>query len=178
MPANTPNGVPYPLGTDRLSDGDDAIHNLALWVDDAWNTRARIYKNAAAQTLASGTATPITMDAEETDLKGMHDIAVNPSRITISRAGRYLVTGSVQFAAVAGVSGYRRAFIWKNGVAVAAQGNAPVNSATQFMNVVVPVLCIVGDYIELVGQHNQGANLDVLAGFNNTWLDVTYAGNV
>lgn len=33
MPANTPKGFPYPLGTDRVMDGDDAIHNLASAVD-------------------------------------------------------------------------------------------------------------------------------------------------
>lgn len=33
MPANTAKGFPYPLGTDRLADGDDAIHNLATAVD-------------------------------------------------------------------------------------------------------------------------------------------------
>lgn len=33
MPANTPKGFPYPLGTDRVTDGDDAIHNLATAID-------------------------------------------------------------------------------------------------------------------------------------------------
>ena len=33
MPANTPKGYPYPLGTDRVMDGDDSIHNLASAVD-------------------------------------------------------------------------------------------------------------------------------------------------
>lgn len=33
MPASTPHGYPYPLGTDRVMDGDDAIHNLATAVD-------------------------------------------------------------------------------------------------------------------------------------------------
>jgi hypothetical protein len=33
MPSTTPKGFPYPLGTDRLMDGDDAIHDLALAVD-------------------------------------------------------------------------------------------------------------------------------------------------
>lgn len=32
MPANTPNGLPYPLGTDRVMDGDDAIKNLATGI--------------------------------------------------------------------------------------------------------------------------------------------------
>lgn len=33
MPANTRLGYPYPLGTDRVMDGDDSIHNLATAVD-------------------------------------------------------------------------------------------------------------------------------------------------
>jgi hypothetical protein len=33
MPANTAKGYPYPLGTDRVTDGDDAIHSLASAVD-------------------------------------------------------------------------------------------------------------------------------------------------
>ena len=34
MPATTPNsGLPYPLGTDRVMDGDDAIHSLATALD-------------------------------------------------------------------------------------------------------------------------------------------------
>ena len=33
MPANTAKGYPYPLGTDRLMDGDDSIHSLATAVE-------------------------------------------------------------------------------------------------------------------------------------------------
>lgn len=38
MPATTPNlALPYPLGTDRVMDGDDAIHSLATALDGtAW----------------------------------------------------------------------------------------------------------------------------------------------
>lgn len=41
MPANTPKGYPYPLGTDRVMDGDDSIHALATAVDKrqaVWGT--------------------------------------------------------------------------------------------------------------------------------------------
>lgn len=31
--ATTPKGYPYPLGTDRVMDGDDAIHSLATAVE-------------------------------------------------------------------------------------------------------------------------------------------------
>jgi hypothetical protein len=34
MPANTSNGYPYPLGTDRVMDGDDSIKALAEAADD------------------------------------------------------------------------------------------------------------------------------------------------
>lgn len=33
MPSNTPNGLPYPVGTDRVADGDNAIRALAEAVD-------------------------------------------------------------------------------------------------------------------------------------------------
>lgn len=33
MPANTPHGYPYPLGTDRVADGDNDIQALATAVD-------------------------------------------------------------------------------------------------------------------------------------------------
>jgi hypothetical protein len=33
MPSTTPNGLPYPIGTDRVMDGDDAIKSLATAVD-------------------------------------------------------------------------------------------------------------------------------------------------
>jgi hypothetical protein len=33
MPANTPKGYTYPIGTDRVMDGDDAIKTLAEQID-------------------------------------------------------------------------------------------------------------------------------------------------
>jgi hypothetical protein len=37
--ANTPNGLPYPVGTDKVVDGDNAIRNLATTVDTKVLTR-------------------------------------------------------------------------------------------------------------------------------------------
>lgn len=34
--ATTANGLPYPVGTDRVADGDDAIRALAEALDPAW----------------------------------------------------------------------------------------------------------------------------------------------
>lgn len=38
MSSTTPGGLPYPLGTDRLMDGDDAIRALALAIDTRLGT--------------------------------------------------------------------------------------------------------------------------------------------
>ena len=46
MPATTTQGVPYPLGTDRVMDGDNAIQALAQWVDNSICFGAA-YTNAA-----------------------------------------------------------------------------------------------------------------------------------
>jgi hypothetical protein len=41
--ANTPGGLPYPLGTDKVVDGDDAIHALATWLDPTQNKLTFLY---------------------------------------------------------------------------------------------------------------------------------------
>lgn len=38
MPANTTHGLPYPLGTEPIAQGDDAIHNLAVALDPTVRT--------------------------------------------------------------------------------------------------------------------------------------------
>src|SRR4029077_470139 len=55
MPANTPKGFPYPLGTDRLMDGDDAIHNLATAVD----TLTGVFASGTVNTPVPGALNPV-----------------------------------------------------------------------------------------------------------------------
>lgn len=57
MPANTPKGYPYPLGTDRLMDGDDVIHSLASAVDSKLGVMA---SGAVTITVVTG-GTPVTV---------------------------------------------------------------------------------------------------------------------
>lgn len=78
MPATTTKGYPYPLGTDRLMDGDDAIHNLA----DAVNTKAG--------TLAGGVLTvPVTVNATNYQVAVTFPVGrfVNPPRVVCSTLG-------------------------------------------------------------------------------------------
>ena len=74
MPSQTSRGYPYPLGTDRVMDGDDSIHALAQAVEDklggphasgtvAIPTLAAAAASSVAVTLPAGrfTAAPIVL---------------------------------------------------------------------------------------------------------------------
>jgi hypothetical protein len=60
MPANTTNGYPYPLGTDPVADGDDAIHNLANAVDAMSGVSAAGAATASIPANNSGVYTTVT----------------------------------------------------------------------------------------------------------------------
>jgi hypothetical protein len=64
MPANTPKGFPYPVGTDRVMDGDDAIKNLATAVDTMLGTAAAaMVTSAVPGSLNTPVSTAITFPA-------------------------------------------------------------------------------------------------------------------
>lgn len=63
MPANTAKGYPYPLGTDRVMDGDDAIKNLATAVDTKLPARTAILSGTVVITNAIAANASITFPA-------------------------------------------------------------------------------------------------------------------
>jgi hypothetical protein len=112
MPANTPKGYPYPLGTDRVMDGDDAIHSLATAIDTKLGVAASGRYTAADAASAGAvqttvvtfpvglfTAAPVVMIVNET---------TNPTDIFTSVALNSTTTSSsslrsLRKASVAGV---------------------------------------------------------------------------
>lgn len=170
---NTANGVPYPAGTSALSTWAATMLALAQFLDDRLNTRCKVYDNAA-QTLTTGVAAVVSCEGEDTDAKGLHNPAVNPSRITVATAGRYEV--KAQCAFVANATGYRQVAILKNGAAVASVRVPAVSGVSTTLQAVGSVLCAVNDYIEMQVLQTSGGNLDTVAGAANTWLDATLTG--
>ena len=64
MPATTPKGYPYPLGTDRVMDGDDAIASLANAVDTKLGVAAAgIFTTGAPPTPNTPITTALTFPA-------------------------------------------------------------------------------------------------------------------
>ena len=66
--------------------------------------------NSGALTIATGVNTALTFDSERYDTDAIHDLVVNPGRLTCKTAGKYAFWGYVDWVANAGGS-YRQAFI-------------------------------------------------------------------
>lgn len=60
MPANTPKGYPYPLGTDRVMDGDNAIHDLATAIDTKLGVAAAGVVSVTIGTINTSVSAAIT----------------------------------------------------------------------------------------------------------------------
>lgn len=95
MPSATPGGLPYPIGTDYVVDGDDAIRNLATAVDTAsmgGSARARATAASAALTINTWATVPLNA---QTDVHVSSDPAFTytPASFgyTINRNGLYLI---------------------------------------------------------------------------------------
>lgn len=121
--------------------------------------RARIF-HSVAQNAVAGT-TVLTFDSERWDTDGMHDPAA-PTKLTIVRAGTYLVFGTVAFQ-VDGTGSYRRASILLNGLTYIARSDRPPAPAVvrPYPSPSTAWDFVAGDYVELVAEHDATSTLTV-----------------
>jgi len=99
MGSTTTKGYPYPVGTDRVMDGDDAIKALAEAIDgDALFTKA----TTVGQSVAMNTVTQVSWNAASPN--GCALTKTSASVWTVTKAGLYVVTGSVFTAAFSNTS--------------------------------------------------------------------------
>lgn len=100
MPAATTKGYPYPVGTDRVMDGDNAIQALAEAIDgDANYTRAI---STGQGPLVVSTDTPILWDAPS--VNGCALTKTSTSLWTVTKPGIYVVTAGVFTTGFTGVA--------------------------------------------------------------------------
>jgi hypothetical protein len=113
------------------------------------------------QSIANNAYTAISWDTETWDTAGMHD-ATNPTRITITEAGKYLVTFHGPFD-ING-SGVRAWQIYKNGAqAIADHIDNTLAAIEPFMGCTTIAEFAVGDYLEARVYQNSGGALNFLA---------------
>ncbi len=127
---------------------------------------ARVVRSTSLS-LTDNTDTAITLsDSETFDTDGFHDLVTNSSRMTIPAglAGKYLVTGSVQFAASA--TGNRGVTIRKNGTTT-GEGMRWASGATNTMlgTATAIVDLAATDYVEVWGYQSSGGALNATAAY-------------
>ena len=137
----------------------DRIDSIDFALDIAYRVSA--FRNSTVFTLTtSGTIYAIPFNQEVYDTHGFHDNTTNPSRITCQKAGTYIVTGQVSFAANA--TDNRDALLRVNGTDYVGQLRLPAAASGSTS---VPVTAIVmlnaNDYIELCGRQYSGGSLDL-----------------
>jgi hypothetical protein len=118
--------------------------------------------NSTDITLSHNSITALTFDTEDWDTDTMHSTTTNTSRLTATKAGKYLVVGMVWFNTNG--TGIRNIYIYKNGSVVAQTGENTCSSANStILNIVNFVDLAVNDYIELEAYQSSGGDLAVRA---------------
>jgi hypothetical protein len=120
-----------------------------------------------------GTGSALTFDTEVYDTDTMH--GANPTRITATQAGLYLIGGIVIFPAVAArLYVTTTVYIRLNGttqIAHVHEGTQNANNEARTLGVVVPYALAATDYVELIARHTNSA------GGNHTFAASTDGGN-
>ena len=135
--------------------------NLAyLWTQEV----AIVRRDGAAASHASGSEVTIIFDTEEVDTAGMVNIGTQPTRITFTSKGKYMVGGCMAWQANA--NGVRNMRIHQ--VQVTANLDSTVvravdegfAAALSIVSDEAAITADVGDYIYLSGSHNAGVALN------------------
>lgn len=156
MPANTTNGLPYPLGTDRVADGDDAIKNLAEAVDaQLWGPAGGVQIAAVTLGAPNGWYRLVGATTEDTSVPGGIPFrggfkSDGPGLLTIPEDGIYAVSAIVNVLA-GSVSSAGRRFVGV-GVSPATSpftygGSAWANNASGWVSFADTVKLLAGDQI-------------------------------
>lgn len=142
-----------------------------------WNTKVRdsmefVYSppgalvyNSAALAINTGTITALTFNSERFDNDGIHSTSSNTGRLTCVTAGRYLISGSVEFASNA--TGYRQLLLRLNGATYLANEVVPANASIATGVTTQRIYPLVAtDYVELLVVQTSGGSLNVTAAGN------------
>jgi len=125
---------------------------------------ARVYNNANI-TMTTGVAAALTFNTERYDDSAFHSTSVNTSRMTIPVAGKYLIGGTVRFAA--NTTGQRNIYLQVNGATIIASVDLDATAALTFdIDIVTAYSFAAADYIELFAFQNSGGNLNVTSAGN------------
>lgn len=126
---------------------------------------ARVYHNAN-QLIAVGVVTQLAMNQERYDTDDIHDTVTNNSRLTCKTEGKYVISGSITWAA--NPNGLRDVFLTLNGATyITAQLQPTASSGTTPQSISTVYDLAISDYVELsVYHYGTGGALNVLVAGN------------
>jgi hypothetical protein len=137
-----------------------------------------VYKSST-QSIADGSGTTVTYNAEYYDTDAFHDNSTNNSRITIpsGKGGKYLIT--VNLIIAANTTGVRIIGLLKNGDFTNGQQllnvSAPSTGSGRLSGATVMDLA-VSDYIEVQVFQNSSGSLDLEDTYSDNVFTATYLG--
>lgn len=124
------------------------------------------------QSVSHNKDTLITLDAEIFDDNEMHDNVTDNERITIKRAGRYLIRGQIRWGTNS--TGGRSTSLRLNGATtLVLDSEGPLGRSVVAAETIENL--VVGDYVEMIGVQTSGAALSTMAGRASTFLSVQRA---
>lgn len=122
------------------------------------------------QTITSGTGDAIIFTQEDFDTDTLHDNSVNPTRITFTTAGVYVITARVQF--IANDTGRRTASLTHStdGVLASSSDHEPSGGASSDHSLAAVHKVTAGSYVTLAASQTSGGDLGVAARFAAAWV--------
>lgn len=145
---------------------------------DITTPRARVY-SGVTQSIPNDTATTINWELEAFDADGLHSTVTNPSRLTLNRAGAWLINAQVTFSSTTAM-GRRFAFLQRNGVEFTRVLMPPISANLAYVAISGVIAAAVNDYVTLVALHDSGVGLTTVPNDGGSipfgFLQATYLG--
>jgi len=131
----------------------------------------RLVQQSAHSIGTSDTVLTFGASSENSDPYGLHDESTNNSRITVDRAGVWLIKGTVFIAANNAVTSLTASIFVNAGVQPARSRSKPAaTNVSMSQEVVEPLVLAAGDYVELYGTCGASAtNTNVGGSFASTF---------
>lgn len=116
----------------------------------------------ASVLISNNVATTVTWDSEKFDDDTMHDLVTNPTRLTATKAGRYLIYAQIQWASVVTGTGVRTLDFFHNGATrIGRDVRKPLDGAVSNQSLAIIYSLAATDYVTCVIQHNQGSDINL-----------------
>lgn len=117
-------------------------------------------RHSVDQAIPDSSVTTVALNTTDYDTDDIHDDAVNNSRLTCKTAGKYVVTGNVEFLGRAG--GDRKAYLFKGATSFGISTFFSPDAIEKTALVVVSIINLaVDEYVILRVWQSSGAPLDL-----------------